>query len=56
MAGSMMQKFWDSTLALELAEDYKDSHSDASARMASETTEMAKAAYPSLKPLSSWVH
>lgn len=48
MAGSMMQKFWDSTLALEPAEDYEDSHSDASARMASETTEMAKAAYPSL--------
>lgn len=48
MAGSMMQKFWDSTLALEPAEDYEDSHSDASARMASETTEIAKAGYPSL--------
>jgi len=48
VASSMMQKFWDSALALEPAEDYEDSHSDASARMASETTETAKAGYPSL--------
>lgn len=47
MANTMMQKFWDSALALEPPDDY-DTHSDMSAAMPSEGLESNKSAYPSL--------
>ncbi|KAI4336478.1 hypothetical protein L6164_015000 [Bauhinia variegata] len=47
MANTMMQKFWDSALALEPPDDY-DNHSDVSALMTSEGTETAKSTYPSV--------
>ncbi|KAM7274779.1 hypothetical protein ACFE04_016645 [Oxalis oulophora] len=46
MASTMMQKFWDSALALEPANDY-ETHSEMSEMMASEGTEQGKF-YPSL--------
>ncbi|GAB2277273.1 CBS domain-containing protein cbscbspb3 [Dionaea muscipula] len=45
MANTMMQKFWDSTLALEPPDD-SDTHSEMSALMASEATDLGR--YPSL--------
>ncbi|KAL9250302.1 CBS domain-containing protein [Drosera capensis] len=45
MASTMMQKFWDSALALEAPDD-SDTHSEMSAMMASEGTDMGR--YPSL--------
>ncbi|KAI6691749.1 hypothetical protein NL676_019459 [Syzygium grande] len=47
MANTMMQKFWDSALALEPPDDY-DTHSDMSAALPSEGPESTKSAYPSL--------
>ncbi|KAK9232975.1 hypothetical protein WN943_023224 [Citrus x changshan-huyou] len=47
MANTMMQKFWDSALALEPPEDY-DTHSEMSGLMTSEGTEQGKFTYPSL--------
>ncbi|KAL6007670.1 CBS domain-containing protein cbscbspb3 [Asimina triloba] len=46
MASTMMQKFWDSALALEPPDDAFDTHSELSALMTSETGELGK--YPSL--------
>ncbi|GMH11394.1 hypothetical protein Nepgr_013235 [Nepenthes gracilis] len=45
MTNTMMQKFWDSALALEPPDD-SDTHSEMSVLMASEGTELSK--YPSL--------
>ncbi|KAL3591535.1 hypothetical protein D5086_010175 [Populus alba] len=45
VANTMMQKFWDSALALEPADDY-DTQSEMSALMASDATELGR--YPSL--------
>ncbi|KAJ4715187.1 CBS domain-containing protein [Melia azedarach] len=47
VANTMMQKFWDSALALEPPEDY-DTHSEMSALMTSDGTEQGKFVYPSL--------
>ncbi|XVE86446.1 hypothetical protein DITRI_Ditri18aG0034800 [Diplodiscus trichospermus] len=48
MANTMMQKFWDSALALEPPDDY-DTHSEMSAMMASDGTDTGKlSSYPSL--------
>ncbi|XP_059431999.1 CBS domain-containing protein CBSCBSPB3 [Corylus avellana] len=47
MANTMMQKFWDSALALEPPDDY-DTHSELSGFMASDGTEQGKFTYPSL--------
>ncbi|OMO52028.1 Phox/Bem1p [Corchorus capsularis] len=48
MANTMMQKFWDSTLNLEPADDY-DTQSEMSAMMASDGAENGKlSSYPSL--------
>ncbi|GLJ49298.1 hypothetical protein SUGI_1041940 [Cryptomeria japonica] len=47
MPNTMMQKFWDSALALEPVDYDDDSHSDASVRMTSETAETGKIGYPS---------
>ncbi|KAJ7550718.1 hypothetical protein O6H91_07G114300 [Diphasiastrum complanatum] len=50
MASTMMQKFWDSALALEPPEDEDDTHSDISGRHPSEAlgSEIGKMVYPSL--------
>lgn len=48
VAGTLMQKFWDSALALEPPDDY-DTHSEMSGFMASDGTEQGKlGSYPSL--------
>ncbi|CAA6660593.1 unnamed protein product [Spirodela intermedia] len=48
-AMTMMQKFWDSALALEPPEDeYDDTHSELSALMSSEVGEAGRLTYPSL--------
>ncbi|KAJ8765332.1 hypothetical protein K2173_012029 [Erythroxylum novogranatense] len=47
VANTMMQKFWDSALALEPPEDY-DTQSEMSALMTSDATETGKFQYPSL--------
>ncbi|GAV65931.1 PB1 domain-containing protein [Cephalotus follicularis] len=47
MANTMMQKFWDSALALDPVDDY-DTHSEMSTHMASDGTEQGKFTYPSL--------
>ncbi|XP_050206547.1 CBS domain-containing protein CBSCBSPB3 [Mercurialis annua] len=47
VANTMMQKFWDSALALEPPDDY-DTHSEMSAIMTSDGTDLGKYAYPSL--------
>uniref|UniRef100_A0A2P2KKI4 CBS domain-containing protein n=1 Tax=Rhizophora mucronata TaxID=61149 RepID=A0A2P2KKI4_RHIMU len=47
MANTMMQKFWDSALALEPPEDY-DTQSEMSALNTSDGTELGKYSYPSL--------
>ncbi|KAI4343487.1 hypothetical protein L6164_010828 [Bauhinia variegata] len=47
MANTMMQKFWDSALALEPPEDF-DTHSEVSALMTSDGAETAKSTYPSV--------
>ncbi|XP_021629245.1 CBS domain-containing protein CBSCBSPB3 isoform X2 [Manihot esculenta] len=47
VANTMMQKFWDSALALEPPDDY-DTQSEMSAIMTSDGTDLAKNAYPSL--------
>ncbi|KAK9292893.1 hypothetical protein L1049_020874 [Liquidambar formosana] len=47
MANTMMQKFWDSALALEPPDDY-DTHSELSVLMASDGTDTGKSMYPSL--------
>ncbi|KAL4632731.1 CBS domain-containing protein CBSCBSPB3-like isoform X1 [Castanea sativa] len=48
VASTMMQKFWDSALALEPPDDY-DTHSEVSGFMASDGTEQGKlGSYPSL--------
>ncbi|KAL6219721.1 hypothetical protein ACLB2K_007480 [Fragaria x ananassa] len=47
MANTMMQKFWDSALALEPPDD-TDTQSEMSAMMASDAGEQAKFTYPSL--------
>lgn len=47
MANTMMQRFWDSVLTLEPADDY-DTHSEMSAMMQSDGAETAKQSYPSL--------
>ncbi|KAG0499708.1 hypothetical protein HPP92_004399 [Vanilla planifolia] len=46
MANTMMQKFWDSTLALEPADDEFDSQSELSGMMTSDYTETGKSLYP----------
>ncbi|XP_058088159.1 CBS domain-containing protein CBSCBSPB3 [Magnolia sinica] len=46
VASTMMQKFWDSALALEPPDDEYDTHSELSALMTSEAGELGK--YPSL--------
>lgn len=48
MANTMMQKFWDSALALEPPDDECDTHSEMSGFMASDGTEPGKFMYPSL--------
>ncbi|KAJ8465560.1 hypothetical protein OPV22_028112 [Ensete ventricosum] len=48
MASTMMQKFWDSTLALEPADEEFDTHSELSALMTSEYAETGKYMYPPL--------
>uniref|UniRef100_A0A0D6R4R6 CBS domain-containing protein n=1 Tax=Araucaria cunninghamii TaxID=56994 RepID=A0A0D6R4R6_ARACU len=48
MSNTMMQKFWDSALALDPVEYDNDSQSDVSLRMLSETTETGKSMYSSL--------
>ncbi|KAJ7945141.1 CBS domain-containing protein [Quillaja saponaria] len=47
MANTVMQKFWDSALALEPSDDY-DTHSEVSAQMTSDGTEHWKYTYPSV--------
>ncbi|TXG60246.1 hypothetical protein EZV62_014819 [Acer yangbiense] len=47
MANTMMQKFWDSALALEPPEDY-DTHSELSGLMTLDGPEQGKFTYPSL--------
>ncbi|XP_057972449.1 CBS domain-containing protein CBSCBSPB3-like isoform X2 [Malania oleifera] len=47
VANTMMQKFWDSALALEPPDDY-DNHSEMSGLMTSDGTETGKSMYPSL--------
>ncbi|XP_065873416.1 CBS domain-containing protein CBSCBSPB3 isoform X2 [Euphorbia lathyris] len=47
VTSTMMQKFWDSALALEPPDDY-DSHSEMSAVMTCDGTELGKYGYPSL--------
>lgn len=47
VANTMMQKFWDSALALEPPDDY-DTHSELSALMASDGTDPGKFIYPPL--------
>ncbi|KAK2656378.1 hypothetical protein Ddye_009430 [Dipteronia dyeriana] len=47
MANTMMQKFWDSALALEPPEDY-DTHSELSGLMTLDGAEQGKFTYPSL--------
>ncbi|XP_030935882.1 CBS domain-containing protein CBSCBSPB3-like [Quercus lobata] len=48
VAGTLMQKFWDSALALEPPDDY-DTHSEMSGFMASDGAEQWKlGSYPSL--------
>lgn len=46
VANSMMQKFWDSTLALEPADDEFDTQSELSGMMASDYTETGRSTYP----------
>lgn len=46
MANTMMQKFWDSTLALEPAEEEFDTQSELSGVMASEYAETGRSMYP----------
>ncbi|KAF3436902.1 hypothetical protein FNV43_RR19655 [Rhamnella rubrinervis] len=41
-SSSMMQKFWDSAMALGPVEDEEDTHSDGSMKLTSEGTEMGK--------------
>ncbi|XP_008781501.2 CBS domain-containing protein CBSCBSPB3 [Phoenix dactylifera] len=48
VANTMMQKFWDSALALEPPYEEFDTHSEMSALMASECTENGKYIYPPL--------
>ncbi|KAF8377058.1 hypothetical protein HHK36_030431 [Tetracentron sinense] len=48
MANTMMQKFWDSALALDPPDDEYDTHSELSALMASDGAEPGKFMYPSL--------
>ncbi|URD87273.1 CBS domain-containing protein [Musa troglodytarum] len=48
MASTMMQKFWDSALALEPADEEFDTHSELSALMTSEYAETGKYMYPPL--------
>ncbi|KAH9318326.1 hypothetical protein KI387_020095, partial [Taxus chinensis] len=48
MASTMMQKFWDSALALDPVDYDDDSHSDVSVRMTTETTETGKIGYSSM--------
>ncbi|KDP23089.1 hypothetical protein JCGZ_00502 [Jatropha curcas] len=47
VANTMMQKFWDSALALDPPDDY-DTQSEMSAIMTSDGTDVGKYAYPSL--------
>lgn len=47
MANTMMQKFWDSALALEPPDDF-DTHSEMSAMMHSDGAETGKQSYPSV--------
>ncbi|CAM8951020.1 unnamed protein product [Rhodiola kirilowii] len=47
MANTMMQKFWDSALALDPPDDC-DTQSEMSQLMASDATDFAKSSYPSL--------
>ncbi|GMY12579.1 CBS domain-containing protein CBSCBSPB3 isoform X2 [Fagus crenata] len=47
VASTLMQKFWDSALALEPPDDY-DTRSEVSGFMASDGTEQGKLSYPSL--------
>ncbi|GMN33177.1 hypothetical protein TIFTF001_004013 [Ficus carica] len=53
MANTMMQKFWDSALALEPPDDC-DTHSEMSAFMTSDGTEIGKFNYPSLGLVNSF--
>lgn len=46
MANTMMQKFWDSTLALEPADEEFDTQSELSGMMASEYAETGRSVYP----------
>ncbi|XP_020573704.1 CBS domain-containing protein CBSCBSPB3-like [Phalaenopsis equestris] len=46
MANTMMQKFWDSTLALEPADEEFDTQSELSGMMASEYAETGRSFYP----------
>lgn len=46
MANTMMQKFWDSTLALEPADEEFDTQSELSGMMASEYTDTGRSMYP----------
>ncbi|XP_043721575.1 CBS domain-containing protein CBSCBSPB3-like [Telopea speciosissima] len=48
MTNTMMQKFWDSALALEPPDEEYDTQSEMSALMASEGTEASKFMYPPL--------
>ncbi|KAL4183508.1 hypothetical protein AMTRI_Chr11g98590 [Amborella trichopoda] len=48
VANTMMQKFWDSALALEPPEDDYDTQSDVSALMVTDGMESGRSAYPSL--------
>ncbi|KAK1258477.1 CBS domain-containing protein CBSCBSPB3 [Acorus gramineus] len=48
MASTMMQKFWDSALALEPPDDECDTRSELSALMMSDGAETGKSMYPSL--------
>ncbi|KAF5203958.1 Cbs domain-containing protein cbscbspb3 [Thalictrum thalictroides] len=48
MATTMMQKFWDSALALDPPDDEYDTHSELSGLVASDGTEPGKSMYPPL--------
>ncbi|KAF9608407.1 hypothetical protein IFM89_009773 [Coptis chinensis] len=48
MTNTMMQKFWDSALALEPPDDEYDTHSELSGLMTSDGAEPGKSMYPSL--------
>ncbi|XP_031504089.1 CBS domain-containing protein CBSCBSPB3 [Nymphaea colorata] len=48
VANTMMQKFWDSALALEPPEDEFETQSDVSGFMASDGAETSRSTYPSL--------